>query len=95
MLYSRLMVVYESQSSALLKLTQYDTIFEILPGITVYDSNYFLPHCTPRAYFLDTLPKNSSHLWEVLALCTQPRLEYHPYKYASFVLNLSNYEKHN
>jgi len=54
------MDVYESQSSTLLKLAQYDTIFEILPGTTAYDSNYFLPHCIPRAHFLDTLPKNPS-----------------------------------
>jgi len=60
MLYSKLMVIYESQSSALLKLTQYDTIFEILPDITADNSNYFLPHCIPRAHFLDTLPKNPS-----------------------------------
>jgi len=60
MLYSKLMVLYESQSSALLKLTQYDTIFEILPDITAYDSNYVLPHCIPTAHFLDTLPKHPS-----------------------------------
>jgi len=60
MLYSKLMVTYESESSALLKLTQYDAIFEILPDITAYDSNYFLPHCILRAHFLDTLPKNPS-----------------------------------
>jgi len=54
------MVVCESRSSALLKLKQYDTIFEILPDITVYNSKYVLPHCIPTAHFLDTLTKNPS-----------------------------------
>ena len=60
MLYSKVMVVYESQFSALLKLTKYDTIFEILPDIKAYHLNYFLPRSIPRTHFLDTLPKNPS-----------------------------------